>query len=95
MISNNKYKVFSIFFTIFIVTISILVNAHFQAFGEEDNKKTNTSDYKGSKKQNSTLPITGYNFIAVGDWYCNAETKKTINNILAVNPELIIKKETR
>ena len=33
---------------------------------------------------------TNYNFIAVGDWYCNEETKKTINNILAINPELII-----
>ena len=26
---------------------------------------------------------TKSNFIAVGDWYCNKETKKTINNILA------------
>ena len=34
--------------------------------------------------------LTNYNFIAVGDWYCNEETKKTINNILAVHPELII-----
>ncbi|HJT84067.1 MAG TPA: metallophosphoesterase [Nitrososphaeraceae archaeon] len=30
------------------------------------------------------------NFIAVGDWYCNEETKKTIDNILSVHPELII-----
>ncbi len=36
---------------------------------------------------NSTIE---YNFVAVGDWYCNEETKKTINNILAINPELII-----
>ena len=34
--------------------------------------------------------LTNFNFIAVGDWYCNEETKKTINNILAVHPELII-----
>jgi hypothetical protein len=33
---------------------------------------------------------TGYNFIAAGDWYCNEETKKTINNIIRENPELII-----
>ena len=31
-----------------------------------------------------------YNFVAAGDWYCNEETKRTINNILAVHPELII-----
>jgi len=34
--------------------------------------------------------ITDYNFVAAGDWYCNEETKRTINNILAVHPELII-----
>ncbi|HEX2409394.1 MAG TPA: metallophosphoesterase, partial [Nitrososphaeraceae archaeon] len=34
--------------------------------------------------------LTNFNFIAVGDWYCNDETKKTISNILAVHPELII-----
>ena len=33
---------------------------------------------------------TNLNFIAVGDWSCNEETKKTINNILAEQPELII-----
>jgi len=34
--------------------------------------------------------ITDYNFVAAGDWYCNEETKRTINNILGVHPELII-----
>ena len=41
-------------------------------------------------QQNATIALTDYNFIAVGDWYCNEETKKTINNILAQHPELII-----
>ncbi|MGZ5491789.1 MAG: metallophosphoesterase, partial [Nitrososphaeraceae archaeon] len=72
------------------MSFSILFNAHFQAFGAEDNKKNNTTYYKDANKQNSTLALTGYNFIAVGDWYCNKETKKTINNILATDPELII-----
>ncbi|HET8858170.1 MAG TPA: metallophosphoesterase [Nitrososphaeraceae archaeon] len=39
---------------------------------------------------NATESSTDYNFIAAGDWYCNEETKKTINNILAQHPELII-----
>ena len=38
----------------------------------------------------ATEKPTDYNFVAAGDWYCNEETKKTINNILGVNPELII-----
>ena len=40
--------------------------------------------------QNATIASRDYNFIATGDWYCNEETKKTINNILAQHPELII-----
>src|SRR5688572_14465862 len=40
--------------------------------------------------QNATIASTDYNFIAAGDWYCNEETKKTINNILTQHPELII-----
>ena len=39
---------------------------------------------------NATIASTDYNFIAAGDWYCNEETKKTINNIITQHPELII-----
>ena len=48
---------------------------------------SNIISLKQTTKDNS---ITDYNFVAVGDWYCNEETKKTINNILAIHPELII-----
>ncbi|MDX1373100.1 MAG: hypothetical protein R3321_11550, partial [Nitrososphaeraceae archaeon] len=34
--------------------------------------------------------ISNFNFVAVGDFYCNHETEDTIENILKVNPELII-----
>ena len=30
------------------------------------------------------------NIVAVGDFYCNDETEDTIENIISVNPELII-----
>ena len=71
-----------------------------------ENKKSNESiinkikDANITNKNNTIInnfvekPIdtnsTNYNFIAVGDWYCNKETKNTINNILAIDPELII-----
>ena len=42
------------------------------------------------QEQKANLASTDYNFIATGDWYCNEETKKTINNILQQHPELII-----
>ncbi|MGI0051606.1 MAG: metallophosphoesterase, partial [Nitrososphaeraceae archaeon] len=55
----------------------------------EITNKNNTIINDLIKKPNDTIS-TNYNFIAVGDWYCNDETKKTINNILAIDPELII-----
>ena len=45
------------------------------------------SDYS---QQNNYFTSSDYNFIAVGDWYCNEETKRTIQNIIAMDPELII-----
>ncbi|MDX1372329.1 MAG: metallophosphoesterase [Nitrososphaeraceae archaeon] len=53
----------------------------------------NSYDNKNNDKliaQNATLGFGKYNFIAVGDYYCNKETKKTIKEILAINPEVII-----
>ena len=79
--NNNQYFItigfimlISVFFTTFLVNNT-------PAFGEEGNN---------SMRQDAKLALTDYNFIATGDWYCNDETKKTIKNILAVHPELII-----
>ena len=64
----------SVFFTTFLVNNT-------PAFGENGDN---------SMLQDAKLALTDYNFIATGDWSCNEETKKTIKNILAVHPELII-----
>ncbi len=78
---NNNQPFLTIVFIMLIPVFFIffLVN-NIQAFGEDNN----------IQQQNATLALTDYNFIATGDWYCNEETKKTINNILEVHPELII-----
>jgi predicted phosphodiesterase len=39
---------------------------------------------------NSTTLDTKYNIIAAGDWYCNQETQRTIDNIIHANPDLVI-----
>lgn len=39
---------------------------------------------------NSTSLDTKYNIIAAGDWYCNQETQRTIDNVIHANPDLII-----
>src|SRR5215211_2834173 len=43
------------------------------------------STYSLSAKENNNI-----NFIAAGDWNCNDETKKTINRITQLQPELIL-----
>jgi hypothetical protein len=70
----------TVFFTFLLVDNTMI-------FAETDE---NTQQQQQNKQQNTTLALTDYNFIATGDWYCNEETKKTIKNILAVHPELII-----
>src|SRR5680860_132527 len=78
---NNDQSLLKIVVTIFIPVFFIFsLVISIQVFGEED----------ANNKQNATLALTDYNFIATGDWYCNEETKKTINNILDTHPELII-----
>jgi hypothetical protein len=69
------------FITLILPLSSLLLFNHIQAFSQ---------NYHGEDQQNPFLAIADYNVVAVGDWYCNEETKKTINNILAVEPELII-----
>jgi hypothetical protein len=55
-----------------------------ELINDDDNSYNNILTHKSEDN------ITDYNFVAAGDWYCNEETKRTINNILAVHPELII-----
>jgi hypothetical protein len=69
------------FITLILPLSSLLLFNHIQAFSQ---------NYHGEDPQNPFSAIGDYNVVAVGDWYCNEETKKTINNILAVEPELII-----
>ena len=38
----------------------------------------------------SNANITDFNFVAVGDWDCNSETKDTIENIIDKDPELVL-----
>jgi Calcineurin-like phosphoesterase len=42
------------------------------------------------QRQNSNMANENINIVAVGDFYCNDETEDTIENIISINPELII-----
>src|SRR5215207_7217019 len=78
--NNNQSFLTSVFIILTPVFFIFFLVNNIQTFGEDNE----------IQQQNATLALTDYNFIATGDWYCNEETKKTINNILDVHPELII-----
>ena len=78
----NTAKSSSKVFLVMLIPIILLFYINYLPIFAEDKRQQN--------QQNSTLASTNYNFIATGDWYCNEETKKTIDNILAQHPELII-----
>ena len=85
VIVNNNTKLISIVYLIMLIpVVTLLFINYISIFGEDKQKQ------KQKQKQNTTIASTDYNFIAAGDWYCNEETKKTLNNILAQHPELII-----
>ena len=55
----------------------------------------NNTLISGQKSNFSQSPLydeqkSDINIVAVGDFYCNDETQDTIENIIAINPELII-----
>jgi hypothetical protein len=66
---------------IFLSVISLLSffilfdNSNLIVFGQESN----------SQSQNNDI-----NIVATGDFYCNDETEDTIENVISINPELII-----
>src|SRR5687767_547664 len=81
---------FSIIATLIVVICcSISLDQQRDALGIEDQKINNNNHYN-TKEQDATLAFGKNHFIAVGDWYCNKETEKTIENILAINTEVII-----
>ena len=59
-----------------------------------DTKNINASkdNVESSSSYDSTLLFVDekYNIIAAGDWYCNEETGKTIQNVINANPDLVI-----
>src|SRR5688572_8652094 len=92
---NNNNKLFGIPNRIFndVIKISILsflllffsFSIHnIIVYGQKSDFPQLVSDDHGDRK-NYDL-----NLVAVGDFYCNDETEDTIENIISIDPELII-----
>ncbi|MGD1837006.1 MAG: hypothetical protein ACPKPY_02975, partial [Nitrososphaeraceae archaeon] len=82
----------SLFSILYIVdNLSIFNIQVLNAFGlKNDFVYDNNTENIETKKQDATLAFGTHNFIAVGDYYCNKETEKTIQKISSINPEVII-----
>ena len=79
---KNKLNFSAISFGIlFLFAYPYLLLNQNEVFGENDTQ------------QHVSIPALDdedYNIVVAGDWYCNEETQKTINNIISIDPELII-----
>ena len=76
------------FGTVFVMTVAISLDTRNVSASNQSSMANNSS----SSTFNSTLVFVDkkYNIIAAGDWYCNDETQKTIQNVLNADPDLII-----
>jgi Calcineurin-like phosphoesterase len=90
----HSSSIIATFLIVVVLYFSISSNDEREAFSIEDQntdtKNQNNNNRDNIKKHDATLAFGNNNFIAVGDWYCNKETEKTIENILAIDPEVII-----
>ena len=75
-----------------ISRIFLLVSSIILFISLDNNDIIAANDNVESSSYDSTLLFVDkkYNIIAAGDWYCNEETEKTIQNVLNANPDLII-----
>ncbi|HEX7256852.1 MAG TPA: metallophosphoesterase [Nitrososphaeraceae archaeon] len=72
---SNYIPQLSIITILLLIFISLSSNNNLPVFGQQSN----------SQSENDVI-----NIVTVGDFYCNDETEDTIENIISVNPELII-----
>jgi hypothetical protein len=91
-LSSSDFHFIIITTLIIVIYFSISLDEQRETLGIEDQKinNNNNNNNNNTKEQDATLAFGKNHFIAVGDWYCNKETEKTIENILAINPEVII-----
>ena len=101
MISNRKNKITESLILVVLLwsfisllyigdCLSIFSIQNTKIFAIENDHIYENNKYENSKQQDATLAFGANNFIAVGDYYCNKETEKTIQKISSINPEVII-----
>ena len=63
-------------------TKSMIAFDTFDSNNDDENSKSNKDKESNHKSD--------FNFVAVGDWDCNSETKDTVENILEQDPEVVL-----
>ena len=63
-------------------TKSMVAFDTFDSNNDDENSKSNKDKESNHKSD--------FNFVAVGDWDCNSETKDTVENILEQDPEVVL-----
>ena len=90
--NNNNYFCYSFRISKYIIKISIIsiLLLLLLLLYLVDSSSNNNIPVFGQQSSNSQSQNEEINIVAVGDFYCNDETEEIIENIISVNPELII-----
>jgi hypothetical protein len=80
IVFNNLIKISSIAFLLLFFSFCI---HNVLVYGQR-------SDLHQLENDDNDNNIEDINIVAVGDFYCNDETRRTIENIISIDPELII-----
>ena len=84
--NNNGLSCYLLRISNYIIQLSIITILLLLFFiSLNNNNKTVFGQQSNYQFENDVI-----NIVAVGDFYCNDETEETIENIISVNPELII-----
>ena len=62
----------------------------YKKVGDNIDLKNTTLQITGLSTKKSSDSKGGFNFAAAGDWACTSNTKNTVKNIIAQNPELVL-----
>ncbi|HET9807057.1 MAG TPA: metallophosphoesterase [Nitrososphaeraceae archaeon] len=93
--NNNIYNNENDFFSFKFLQNSYAIednnsNGNSNEDNSDDNNKDKDDDASDNKKEEENNNKSLFNFVAVGDWDCNGETKDTVKNIIDQDPEVVL-----
>jgi predicted phosphodiesterase len=88
----NLKEIYNLNVNVYGILLISVLSVTFTISLETSSVDAENQTMSSSSTFNSTLMFVDekYNIIAAGDWYCNDETERTVQNVINANPDLVI-----